>query len=36
MSDTTLDCQFQKAGVPDHIGTQGTPGTGVLIRGYEA
>ena len=23
MSDTTLDCKFQKAGVPRHIGTQG-------------
>ena len=25
MSDTTLECKFQKAGVPRHIGTQGAP-----------
>ena len=26
MSDTTLDYKFQKAGVPRHIGTQGSEG----------
>ena len=33
MSDTTLECKFQKAGVPRHIGTQGV---GHGLEGAEA
>ncbi|MHB1545029.1 MAG: hypothetical protein ACYCVU_10770, partial [Gammaproteobacteria bacterium] len=32
MSDTTLDCKFQKAGVPGHIGTQGPAATQTIRR----
>ncbi|MHB1765398.1 MAG: hypothetical protein ACYCS1_07680, partial [Gammaproteobacteria bacterium] len=32
MSDTTLDCKFQKAGVPGHIGTQGSPYGPILFE----